>query len=98
MCNRFRMCGGGSKNFSCGGAKHGVTRFAWVCVPTPCAPEPLSRAIFGLIRLVLLEAGSNAQCNQHNNTDPDNQHRKRNGIIIQPVSALYTHDATSTPK
>ena len=43
-------------------------------------------------------AGSNAQCNQHNNTDPDNQHRKRNGIIIEPVAVLYTHDATSIPK
>jgi hypothetical protein len=43
-------------------------------------------------------AGSNAQCNQHNNSDPDNQSRKRNGIIIEPVPALNTHDATSTPK
>jgi hypothetical protein len=42
-------------------------------------------------------AGSNAQCKQHNNTDPDYQHRKRYGIIIEPVSASYTHDATSIP-
>ena len=32
--------------------------------------------------------GSNAQCNQHNNTDPDYQNRKRYGIIIEPVPAL----------
>jgi hypothetical protein len=43
-------------------------------------------------------AGSNAQCNQHNNTDPDHQNRKRYGIIIEPVPALYTHDATPIPE
>jgi hypothetical protein len=56
--------------------------------------SPLSRVISGLRS----GAGSNAQCNQHNNTDPDNQHRKRNGIIIEPVPALYAHDAKSIPK
>jgi len=37
--------------------------------------------------------GLNAQRNQHNNTDPDNQRGKRDGIVIEPVPA-YTHDAT----
>ena len=43
-------------------------------------------------------AGSNTQCNQHNDTDPNNQHRDRNGIVIEPMPALYTHDATRLAK
>jgi hypothetical protein len=42
--------------------------------------------------------GSNTQCNQHNDTDPNNQHRDRNGIVIEPMPALYTHDATRRAK
>jgi hypothetical protein len=61
--------------------------------PEPCIPRDLqSRSARSN------GAGSNAQCKQHNNTDPDNQRRKRNGIIIEPVPALYTHDATPIPK
>jgi hypothetical protein len=42
---------------------------------------------------VLLSATSKAsaidvQCNQHNNTDPDDERRKRYEIVIQPVSPI----------
>jgi len=36
---------------------------------------------------------SNVQGNQHNNTDPDHEHRERYGIVIEPVPTLYRHDA-----
>jgi hypothetical protein len=39
-----------------------------------------------------MATGSNGQRNQHHNTEPDSQHRKRDGIIIKSVPALYTHD------
>jgi hypothetical protein len=41
---------------------------------------------------------SNVQCNQHNNTDPNYERRKRYGIIFQPLPALYTHDAPIDPE
>jgi hypothetical protein len=88
-------CAAGGRNFPVGEQR----KYALICsVLRPDAlahRSPLSRVISGLVRLVRMGAGSNAQCNQHNNTDPDNQHGKRNRIIIEPVPTLYTHDATS---
>ena len=37
--------------------------------------------------------GSNAQHDQHNDTNPDYQRGKCYGIVIEPVPALYTHNA-----
>jgi hypothetical protein len=37
---------------------------------------------------------SDAQSQQRNNADTDYQHRKRNGIVIEPMPALHTHDAS----
>jgi hypothetical protein len=56
------------------------------------------RAALRALPSVLMGAGTNAQCKQHNNTDPDYQNRKRYRIMIEPVPALYTHDATSIPE
>jgi len=37
--------------------------------------------------------GSNAQHDQHNDTNPDYQRGERYGIVIEPVPTLYTHNA-----
>src|SRR6516225_728177 len=36
---------------------------------------------------------SKAQCQQRYDPDSDHQHCKRNGIVIEPMPTLYTHDA-----
>ena len=37
---------------------------------------------------------SDAQSQQRNNADTDYQHRKSNSIVIEPMPALHTHDAS----
>jgi hypothetical protein len=37
-------------------------------------------------------ASSNAQCEQLNNSDPNQEHRKGYGIVIEPVPTMYVHD------
>jgi hypothetical protein len=41
---------------------------------------------------------SNAQREQRNNADPDHQDGKGYRIIIEPMPALHTHDASPYPQ
>jgi hypothetical protein len=41
------------------------------------------------------QAGLDTECNQHHDRNTNDQHRNRHRIIIEPVSALYAHNATS---
>ena len=38
------------------------------------------------------EGLSNAQCEQLNHADSDHQHRERDGIVIEPIFPVCTHD------
>jgi hypothetical protein len=77
------------------------------CLPTAllahvaCAiAGPIAKAVIMAAKRIgfMAPSQSNGQCKQHDSADPDNQHRKRYCIIIEPVSALYAHDATSILK
>jgi len=40
---------------------------------------------------------SNVQCDQQNSPDPEQERRKRYGIVVQPVPTLYAHDVPLDP-
>jgi hypothetical protein len=72
-----------------GGAKHGVTRFAFGCVPTPCArPRRRGRRSRGAVRKVARLAGVDRQLVRH--------WTMRAGINVTKVRAAHLHETWRT--